>query len=149
MLSSLRILRICAGGVNTLAIMAAGQTTPRRFQLQPWHKSNKVLARTENHTHPKQKSRNATCKGFPQPNILANTSCRVKMKTKFGGTHPRVPTLQSPLFMSNQKKTLVRVCRVMPNMYADRLDLFAITAAWPENSKAGEHTDKDTHQTTN
>ena len=67
-------------------------------------------------------------------------------QSQLGGVSRRAPRLESSRSM--QRKEALVVCPPLPNIYADRLDLFAIMVAWPKNPFAGEHLVNETHRIT-
>ena len=73
------LTRIYVNSVNMSAIMAAGQTTPKRSQIQQ-HRSINAHTKEKNHKLRNQKSQDNVCKRFAQPSTLATTLSRLCTK---------------------------------------------------------------------
>ena len=92
------------------------RTAPQRFPLQPWHKSNRVLDRGKNHTHPTRKSRDATWRVKMKANLVAH------MLTIQLAKCPRESPIQ---IRSNSGRVS------SSGFYADRVEKLAIMEAVP------------------
>ena len=73
------LTRIYVNSVNMSAIMAVGQTTPKRSQIPP-HRSINPHTKEKNHRLRSQKSQDNICKRFAQPTTLATTLSRLCTK---------------------------------------------------------------------
>ena len=90
---SLLFTRIYVTSVNMSAIMAAGQTTPKRSQIQQ-HRSINAHTKEKNHKLRNQKSKDNVCKTIYTTKHISDHIVTALQKSNLGGTHPRAPTLE-------------------------------------------------------